>query len=848
MVAGRRRLGFSQAGIAGTGAIVSAVLTLPAAFAADGGRTVQAGMFGSIMDIMAPLLAIGFLATLSTWGVLGRYSSMRAEERMRVRAAELEQALNEAESLLAAEPHLLFIWTGNDPVPDRVGGSLPDVKGVPGRAEDQIYFAKWLEVASSETLSQGLAVLKKEGTPFNFVVRTRGGELLEADGRTAGSLATLRLRGLTGERLEMSQLAQKYRSLEHKVAMLTGILNQAPMPVWMRNHERTITWANRAYLTAVDADSLDEVTERKLELIESAQRSRAQQELSTKSVSSQRTHAVMAGERKSVDVIDVAFKDGSAGFAIDMTDLEDAQNELRRHIQAHASTLDKLATAVAIFGADQRIRFFNAAYADLWSLEADWLNEQPSDGEILDALREARCLPEQADYRAWKARQLEAYTKVEPHEDWWHLPDGQTLRVISEQHPFGGVTYLYENVTERIELERVYNELINVQTETLDHLNEGVALFGSDGRLKLFNPAYTRSWQLDSAELDGEPHVDDVILRCRKMLDDDEHWDEVKYATTSLGADRHALTKRIECPDGTVFAFACVPLPDGATLLTYGDITDSSRIERALRERAEALEAADQLKSEFISNVSYELRTPLTNIIGFADGLTMGLAGALNDKQTEYVGDILTSSHVLLRVIDAILDLATIDAGAMELKLEEIDITETLDAAASLVQDRLGDRGLTLRIEMPSHPLLVTADESRLTQVLYNLLSNAIGFSPVDATIDMGCEADGDQIRFWVSDIGKGIDPEFRDKIFERFQARPSGANHRGPGLGLSIVKSFVELHGGVVDIESTPDEGTTVVCRVPVNGPRLALGPAEPDEQQVPPGSGNFPLAQESA
>ena len=194
----------------------------------------------------------------------------------------------------------------------------------------------------------------------------------------------------------------------------------------------------------------------------------------------------MAGERKSVDVIDVAFKDGSAGFAIDMTDLESAQNELRRHIQAHASTLDKLATAVAIFGADQRIRFFNAAYAELWSLDAEWLNEQPSDGEILDALRESRRLPEQADYRAWKARQLEAYVKVEPHEDWWHLPDGQTLRVISEQHPFGGVTYLYENVTEKIELEREFNELINVQSETLDNLNEAVALFGSDGCLKLF--------------------------------------------------------------------------------------------------------------------------------------------------------------------------------------------------------------------------------------------------------------------------------------------------------------------------------------------------------------------------
>lgn len=844
MSAGRRRLGFYQAGLSGTAAAVAFAVPVSTALAQDGAQPASPLLFSGILGILVPLLGLAFLATLTAWAVLGRYASIQVEEETAARAAELEARLNEAEALIAAEPHLLYIWTGAEADPYRVGGSLPDVKGVPQDTETQIRFAKWLEVASSETLSQGLATLRKDGTPFNFVVRTIDGALLEADGRTAGSLATLRLRGLTGERLEMSQLVQTHRTLEHHAAMLTGILNQAPMPVWIRNNERQISWANRAYLAAVEADSLDDVIEHARELIEPAQRSSAQEQLTKKSVIRQRTHAVMAGARKSVDVIDVAFKDCSAGFAIDMTDLETAQNELRRHIQAHASTLDKLATAVAIFGADQRMRFFNAAYAELWSLDTEWLNEQPSDSEILDALREARRLPEQADYRAWKARQLEAYVKVESHEDWWHLPDGQTLRVVSEQHPFGGVTYLYENVTEKIELERVHNELINVQRETLDNLNEGVALFGSDGRLKLFNPAFVQNWALDPAHLEDAPHVDDVIQRCRIRLDDDGYWDEVKMAVTSLATDHRAITKRIECTDGTVFAYASVPLPDGATLLTYGDITDSSRIERALRERAEALEAADQLKSEFISNVSYELRTPLTNIIGFADGLTMGIAGDLNGKQTEYVGDILTSSHVLLRVIDAILDLATIDAGAMELKLAEVDMTETLQAAASLVRDRIHDRGLLLQIEIPEGPLLVMADENRLTQVLYNLLSNAIGFSPIEGKIEMGCEAAADHAVFWITDMGKGIDPEFRDKIFDRFQSRPAGADHRGPGLGLSLVKSFVELHGGFVDIESKPNEGTTVVCRLPIAGPsqkaigaaseRPALRAATPEQQSA--------------
>jgi signal transduction histidine kinase len=766
------------------------------------------------------LTACAVLSGAAAWAWYARAAATRLAAIERERAHDLEARLDEAQALIAAEPHLLFVWHGNTPEPLRVGGDLPDAQGVPESAEERVDFASWLEVASAQTVAQGLKTLKIDGTAFNFVVRTRAGDLLEADGRTAGGLATLRLRWLTGERLEMSQLAQKYRALETEVAMMTGILDQAPMPVWVRDHDQRMTWANRAYLSAVDAESIDTVVENRLELLDPAHRDNARQALSSTSVARQRAHAVVSGARKNLEVIDVSFEGGSAGFAIDMTDLEEAQNELRRHIQAHASTLDKLATAVAIFGADQRLRFFNAAYGELWSLDAQWLNEQPSDGEILDRLREARLLPEQADYRAWKARQLEAYTRVEPHEDWWHLPDGQTLRVVSEQHPFGGVTYLYENVTERIELESRYNQLISVQRETLDNLHEGVALFGSDGRLKLYNSAYVNLWQLERDLLAEAPHIEQIIGECRALFDDDRYWDQVKYAVTSLGVERVPLSIKVERIDGTVLTFASVPLPDGASLLTYGDITDSSRIERALRERAEALEAADQLKSEFVSNVSYELRTPLTNIIGFAEGLSIGLAGPLNEKQTEYISDIQESSNVLLRVIDAILDLATIDAGAMELRLGEVDISETFNASCELVQDRVNAGGQVLELDFEEGIGSFVADEQRIRQILYHLLSNAIGFSEPGSTIRMACRRAGTDILLSVADAGKGIDPELRDTVFDRFHSRPSGAAHRGPGLGLSLVKSFVELHGGTVELDSVPEEGTTFTCRLPAAGP----------------------------
>ena len=173
-----------------------------------------------------------------------------------------------------------------------------------------------------------------------------------------------------------------------------------------------------------------------------------------------------------------------------MAALETAQGELVRHVAAYERTLDRVATGVAIFGPDQRLTFFNEAYRKLWQLDADWLATKPTDGELLDRLRELSRLPEVVNYRDWKAKILAGYKTGTEYEDWWHLLDGRTIHVVSAQRPDGGLTYLYDDATERFALESRYNALIDVQRETLDSLKEGVAVFATDGRLKLFNSAF----------------------------------------------------------------------------------------------------------------------------------------------------------------------------------------------------------------------------------------------------------------------------------------------------------------------------------------------------------------------
>ena len=196
----------------------------------------------------------------------------------------------------------------------------------------------------------------------------------------------------------------------------------------------------------------------------------------------------------------------------------------RPSVETRFRSFDRLATAFAVFDADQRLAHFNQAYIDLWQLDPALLATRPRDGDLLDRLRQSRRLPEKADYRDWKKSWLAAYGTNSQREDQWHLPDGRTLHVVADSAAEGGVTYLYENVTERLALESRYNALIHVQRETLDTLREGVAVFAPNGRLRLHNRAFAAIWHLSPTLLGSKPHIDDVIFACRPLYDDSREW------------------------------------------------------------------------------------------------------------------------------------------------------------------------------------------------------------------------------------------------------------------------------------------------------------------------------------
>lgn len=746
--------------------------------------------------------------------VRARRHAAENEARTRDQIAALTADIDRANALLLSDPQIIIAWAAASDEPEITGDTaIVTPAGDPHRV---LAFGSWLAPDPASAIEQALDVLRTSGEGFAMALTTLAGHPVDAEGRVIGGRAVLRLRDVRGVARELAALHVEHSELIAEAGALRALVDTLPSPVWTRDTTGKLEFVNRAYTKAVEAQDASEVVARSVELLDQAARREVARARAEGRGFRGRVPAIAAGARRILDVLEVPTSRGSAGIGIDATEAEGMRDEFARMMDAHRRTLDQLATGVAIFGADRTLSFYNTAYRTLWDLDPVFLDQNPTDSSVLDRLRSAHKLPEQQDFRQWKKQLHEAYLALEAREALWHLPDGRTIRVVTTPNPEGGVTYLFDNVTERLDLERRFDALIRVQGETLDNLAEAVAVFASDGRLRLYNPAFSRMWKLAPEALAERPHIEAVIAWCAPLHPEDETLRALRTAITAIDR-REPVSGRLERRDGSVITCATIPLPDGATLVTFQDLTDTVNVERALRERNEALEAADQIKIDFLHHVSYELRSPLTNIIGFAHFLGDPATGPLNAKQAEYLGYITVSTNALLAIINDILDLASIDAGAMTLNLGDVDIRRVMEEAAEGIRDRLVKDGI--RLDIGTSPDIGTfiADSRRVRQVLFNLLSNAVGFSPAGSTVQFAARRQDKSVVFSVSDQGPGIPVEMKDRIFDWFETHPLGSHHRGAGLGLSIVRSFVELHGGTVVLDSDVGRGTTVICAFPI-------------------------------
>jgi signal transduction histidine kinase len=623
---------------------------------------------------------------------------------------------------------------------------------------------------------------------------------------------------------ERSGLALRLRQTEAALNSLTHLIEAAPFPMWYRGPDLKIGLVNSAYVLAVEGRDAADVIERGAELIdlpgeEGAMASAREPQDSVRIVSRMQP-AIIRGERRMLRVVNVPLATGAvAGFAVDVQDLEDARSELARYIDSQRELADRLTAGTAQFDPDRSLSFFNQPFAAMAQLDPEWLAEKPEFDRVIDRMRDKNRLPEARDFPAWKEERRGWFTSPEEViEEEWSLPNGDHIRVVAQPLPDGGLRLILEDRTEQLRLASARDTLLRVRAATFDNLFEAISVFASDGRLYLWNARFLEDWGLDEDWLASHPRVDELVPAMARKLVNPTAAAQIREMVRQTTNERQSSNGRISMTDGRQFQFAAVPLPDGNALFTMVDVTDSSRIEAALRERATALEAADRVKTDFVANVSYELRTPLTSIGGFAELLQGGYAGALTDKGKDYVEAILESVERLSKLINDVLDLTTGDTSGVALEKERVDLGGLVRTAVNKTRPRSAEKAQTLEAEIQPSTGHVFADARRLREAVEHVLQNAIAYTDRKGRITLTSEGDKEQAVIRIRDNGPGIAAKDLPRVFNRFD-RVVEAGVRGEvalGLGLPLTRQFVEAHGGKVELQSKKGRGTTVILTIP--------------------------------
>lgn len=736
---------------------------------------------------------------------------------------------------------------------DRLAALLQSAPAVPmlirpdGRIEAPARLAGWLglavvpaylseltseggcfDAADSAALSADILSAQRGAKSFSRAIMVRGSSraLLVKGAPASPDLANpgaaiLWLFDATESQTRIVTLEREGTLLHDALEALSGLIEAAPLPMWHRAADLKLSLVNSAYVRAVEAQSAADVIGQQIELFETIDGlpppEAARIALDKGEVLTRIVPATLGGERRMMQVVEVPMgRAGVAGYAIDKQDYESARTEQARTVASQRDMLDRLTAAVAQFGPDKSLVFWNKAFVSLFALKPEHLIDRPEFERVLDRMREGERIPEHRDFPAWRSERRAWFTAQEASEENWLLADGTHLRVFAQPMPDGGLLLVFEDRTEHIQLSSARDTLLRVRTATFDSLFEGIGVFAADGRLHLWNNRFRAIWGVEEGVLAAHPRIDDFMTSLASKLARPPQASLVRELMRSCTVDRKQRNGRIGFADGRTFDFAAIPLPDGNALFTMLDVTDSRRIEHVLREQNEALAEADKVKTAFLANMSYDLRTPLTSIGGFAEMMKAGYAGELPETAQEYVGAILDSTAKLSGLIDTVLDLTQGEAGTLPLEREPVDLAAFVAACRDRWAAQASAKKIELVADIKPSTGRIMADEKRLAQALDKIMDNAVRVVPEGGRISLHADGQVGGARLIVSDNGPGMDAKSQARAFDRFSRMNDTGRGDAQGLGLPLARQLVEAHGGSLSLISEPGEGTVFTLELP--------------------------------
>ena len=782
------------------------------------------------------LVLIGLL--LAGWTLAAVWTILWARARERRLAGERREALRLARMLDEAPalpllvrvdgrieaPGKLAGWLGLDAMPQflsELDGGVADGKGDgKGRGLGSEQLAE---------LTEAVRRTQKTAAPFRMVVTPRGSRRsLALRGHLAdpqvspGGAAMVWVFDFSDSESELIQLRAETARARSDFSALVALIEAAPLPMWFRGTDGALRLVNSAYVAAVGAENAEAAISKGIELVEPVEgvsaATLALQAAKTSQPLERLVTATIGGARRMLRVSDLPLGDeGIAGYAIDVEDLEELGRSFRAFREAQRSMLDQLSAGVAQFDSRRRLSFVNLPFRRLFGLDSEVIGGLPSFAALLDAIREAGRLPEARDFPAWRREKEEWFAADQPCEEAWSLSDGTHFRILAQPLPDGGLLLIAEDRTEQLQVSANRDTLLRTRAATFDSLFESIAVFAPDGRMHLWNRRFARDWELDSEFLDTHPHIETLLERIGPQLVRPQTARAVGDVVRAATLERRQSGGRAALADGRFLRYTGVPLPDGNGLLAVLDITDSHKAEDALKERNAALTEADAIKTRFLANMSYEFRTPLTSIGGFAELLDAGLGGTLDTSGREYVAAILASVARLSEQIESVLDLSQSEAGLLPLAREEV-------AVRPLIKSLLADRAAAIKQADLSVELLddemagtVSGDPGRLARAIGHVLDNAIAATPHGGSILVDLSRNAETLRLVISDSGKGMDPATLARAMEGLKTGSDGKTaERRQGIGLPLARQLIAAHGGTLELQSEPGQGTTAVIELP--------------------------------
>ena len=780
------------------------------------------------MMTLGPLGAIILGVVLAGW-LAAAVWALASGQRMRREGMQAQGKFDRLATLLASAPAAPVIIhpDGRLEAADRLAKWLGKPR-VPTFASELTAADGGLEREDAAALAGEIASAQRAGKSFALPVRGLGSSrLLLVRGAPAGpELASnggvvLWIFDATDSQAEIRSLQSKVEQLSDALEALAGLVEAAPFPMWHRTPDLRLSLVNSAYVRAVDGGSAHDVIAQGIELVEpvgghSAQAAAADAIAQDEPVA-RMVPATIDGERRTMHVVDVPLGvAGVAGYAVDQHELEQARVEHRRLEAAQRDLLDRLSAGVARFGPDRALRFWNQPFISLFALHQDRLTDAPLFERVLDQMRDARRIPEHRDFPAWRAERRDWFLSPDPREENWLLQDGTHLRVYAQPLPDGGLLLIFEDRTEQVQLSSARDTLLRVRTATFDNLFESIGVFSSDGRLQMWNSRFRAIWGATEEMLATHPRIDDLMRDVQSRLAKPQQATLVRELVRAATIERKQRAGHVGFADGRIFEFAAIPLPDGNALFTMLDVTDSRRVEQVLRDRNEALEQADQVKTAFVTNMSYELRTPLTTIAGFAEMMSAGYAGELSPSAKDYVDGILQSTGRLAMLIDNVLDLTQGEAGTLPIDRAPVDLaTVARESAARLSADAKA-KGIDLAVSLENSLGVVQGDARRIGQAIDHLLDNALTHCGKGARVLLHGDGGADKARIVISDNGPGIPTAQQDAIFDP-TARAGQARAGGrAGIGLPLARQLAQAHGGTLQLVSEAGQGTMIVIELP--------------------------------